>query len=192
MVQAVGGTISRGDRPLQGSSGMVVQVGPHGCMGPPSTSGAGVGSRASIHRAEDACLLAAAWWRPLTLHGPGIHQHGLWAWVLCLPHALATQRPTRPMPAALQPQGRALLLAPSPVQASGQVASLPAANGLQLPRPMWAGGPPSGLDLTVKGEGGDPGPAPPQSSEDPEAGAHVQKQEAAPCQSPHGSGYPGV
>ena len=146
---------------------MVVQVGPHGCMGPPSTSGAGVGSRASIHRAEDACLLAAAWWRPLTLHGPGIHQHGLWAWVLCLPHALATQRPTRPMPAALQPQGRALLLAPSPVQASGQVASLPAANGLQLPRPMWAGGPPSGLDLTVKGEGGDPGPAPPKAARTP-------------------------
>ena len=70
VVQAVGGTISRGDRPLQGSSGMVVQVGPHGCMGPPSTSGAGVGSRASIHRAEDACLLAAAWWIPLTC-GPG-------------------------------------------------------------------------------------------------------------------------
>ena len=57
---------------------------------------------------------------------------------------------------------------------------------------MWAGGPPSGLDLTVKGEGEDPGPAPLQSSEGPEAGAHVQKQEAAPCQSPHGSGYPGA
>ena len=161
-------------------------------MGPPSASGAGVGSRAPIHRAEDPCLLAAARGRPLTLHGPSIHQHGLWAWVLCLPHALATQRPTRPMPAALQPQGRALLLAPSPVQTSGQVVSLPAANGLQLPRPIWAGGRQAVSTSLLKGRAGTLAPPPPQSSEDPEAGAHVQKQEAAPCQSPHGSGYPRV
>ena len=86
----------------------------------------------------------------------------------CKDRALERDRPYQ----RKKNKGRALLLAPSPVQASGQVALLPAANGLQLP-PMWAGGPPSGLDLTVKGEGEDPGPAPLQSSEGPEAGAHV-------------------
>ena len=63
------------------------------------------GGHPSTGQKTRACLLAPSQWRPLTFHGPSIHQHGLWAWVLCLPHGLPTQRPTRPMPAALQPQG---------------------------------------------------------------------------------------
>ena len=81
-------------------------------------------------------------------------------------------------------------LASGPKPGSGIWSSGVAAGGqwpVVVPTNL-GGGPPGGLDLTVQVEGEDPGPAPVQSSEAPEAGAHVQNQEAAACQSPHGSG----
>ena len=86
--------------------------------------------------------------------------------------------------------GQALLLAPSPVQASGQVASVPTTHGLQRPSPVRRRVPPSGLNLAAarsRGEGRDPAPHPKQRgsrSWRPRAGAGGCTTLAAPWLSP--------